>query len=293
MNIAIALAFLMTIITASSNIVLKKGFHKIPPFVAVYFSVVISTIFLWIMTIIFVPKSNFSNNRGILVFVVIGSFAPAAVRSLTYYGIHKLGAGRSATMRSMTPFFATIMAVAFFGEIFKPGIFLGILLIVSGVTFLVKKEENDLTHWRFFHFIYPLGAAILAGFAANLRKYGLNILPEPIFASAIAATSSLTILTFYAFIKYSREVFLVLNHLRELKFILIAALLTSFGEIVDLSALLYGKVSLVVPIFTITPLIIVLLSKIFLKEHEMVNKKVILAAVFISAGVYFTITNAL
>ena len=282
----------MTLITASSNIVLKKGFHKIHPFTAVYFSVIISTVFLWIMTFMFVPKSNYSNYQGIMVFVVIGCFAPTAIRSLAYYGIHKLGAGRSAPLRALTPFFATIMAILFFKESPRIGIFLGIAMIVLGVMFLTKKDLNDPTQWKLSYFLFPLGAALLAGLAANLRKFGLNLMPQPVFASAIAASSSLVILTFYAFTKHAKEITAALNHARELKFIIIAAFLTTFGEVVDLSALLYGKVSLVVPIFAVTPLVIVFLSQAFLKEYEIVTKKIVLATVLIMIGIYLTIVNA-
>ncbi len=292
MTIAIILAFAMTLITGSSNIILKKGFSKIKPFSAVYISVLISTIFLWIATFLFVPRSCFYNYKGILVFVVIGSFAPTIVRSLTYYGIHKLGAGRAAPLRALTPFFAVIMAIFFLKETPRPAIFLGILLIVFGVTFLAKKDEKDLFTWKVRHFIYPLGAAILAGLAANLRKYGLNLMPQPVFASAIAATSSAIILTCYIFFKDSLRKDFTFRYKRELKFIIIAAFLTSCGEIVDLSALFYGKVSLVVPIFATTPLIIVFLSRIFLKKQEMVTKRLILAAILILCGVGLAITNA-
>ncbi|MFA5410493.1 MAG: DMT family transporter [Candidatus Omnitrophota bacterium] len=292
MALAIILAFTMTLITASSNIVLKKGFSRIYPFVAVYISVAIGTLFLWAATFLFVPRNFFYNYKGILIFAAIGSFAPTIVRTLTYYGIHNLGAGRAASLRATTPFFATIMAVIFLRESPGIGIFLGILLIVSGITFLSKKDEKDSFSWRTFHFIYPLGAAILAGAAANLRKYGLNLMPQPIFASTIAATSSLIILTPYVFFKYRPLNNIGLHNKRELRFIIIAAFLTSCGEIVDLSALLYGKVSLVVPIFATTPLVTVLLSRAFLKKQEMITGKLILATVLILCGVWLAIINA-
>jgi len=292
MGIAIILAFLMTLITGSSNVILKKGFSKVQPFLAVYISVVISTIFLWLVTFLFVPRTCFHNYKGILIFVLIGSFAPTIVRTLTYYGIHKLGAGRAASLRAMTPFFAVIMAMIFLKESPKLGIFLGILLIVSGIRFLTRKDEKDLFPWKPVYFLYSLGAAVLAGLAANLRKYGLNLMPQPVFAAAIAATSSMIILTFYVFFKYKPHKNIVLHYKRELKFIIIAAFLTSCGEIVDLAALLYGKVSLVVPIFATTPLIIVFLSRIFLRKQETITKELVLATILIICGVYFAITNA-
>lgn len=291
--LAIVLALLMALITASSNVVLKKGFFKVDPFIAVYFSVIISTVLLWILTFLFVPKSFFLNYKAIIVFAAIGSFAPTLVRTWTYYGIHKLGAGRAAPLRAMTPFFATIMAILFLKETPRLGIFLGIFLIILGVVLLSKKENSDFTHWKLHHLLYPLAAAFLAGFAANLRKYGLNLMPQPIFASTIAASSSLVILTIYVALKYKKENILFFQHKKEMMFIFAAALLTTAGEIVDLSALLYGKVSLVVPIFAVTPLIIVFLSRTFLKKQEVVTRRLVFASILIIFGICFTIINAI
>jgi len=138
-------------------------------------------------------------------------------------------------------------------------------------------------------------AAILAGIAANLRKYGLNIMPQPIFASAVAATSSMIILTIYIFLKYGKKqvVAFLSNNDQAMRFVVIAAFLTSIGEIVDLSALLHGRVSLVVPIFAATPLTIVFFSKIFLKKEETVTKNFIIAAILIVFGIYCAITASL
>jgi DME family drug/metabolite transporter len=292
LSIAIILAFAMTMITASSNIILKKGFFKVTPFLAVYISVFISVVFLWIATFLFVPKHSFFNYKGILVFIIIGSFAPTIVRTLTYYGIHKLGASRAAPIRALTPFFATILAIIFLGETPGPGIFLGILFIVLGVISLSRKEEKSLSQWKFIHMIYPLGAAVLAGLAANLRKFGLNLMPQPIFASAIAATTSLIVLTLFMVTKYNeKEGFIKSCRSREMLFIIIAAFLVACGEIVDLSALLYGKVSLVVPIFATTPFMIVVFSRIFLKDYEVVTKRLVLSTVLIICGVYLAIIN--
>ena len=73
----------------------------------------------------------------------------------------------------MAPFFAVIMAMIFLKESPKLSIFFGILLIVSGVTSLMKRDKNDSFLWKPVYFFYPLGTAVLAGLAANLRKYGL------------------------------------------------------------------------------------------------------------------------
>ncbi|MCM8782111.1 MAG: hypothetical protein NC828_03575 [Candidatus Omnitrophica bacterium] len=59
---------------------------------------------------------------------------------------------------------------------------------------------------------------------------------------------------------------MLLNNRYEFKCIFSAAMLTSIAEIVDLLALFYRKVNLVVPIFAITPVMIIILNYVFLKN---------------------------
>ncbi len=293
-ELAIILAFVMTLITASSNIYLKKGFARIKPFVGVYVSILISSFFLWVATFLFVPKENFYNYKGIAVFVIIGSFAPTIVRTLTYYGIDKLGAGRAAPIRALTPFFAVIMAILFLKESPEPFIFAGIFLIAWGII-LISKDQDTVFKYKRIHYLYPLGAAVLAGLAANLRKFGLDAMPHPVFASAIAATSSLFFLTVYILAKYERygkNIREMFARKKEFYFIIIAAFLTTIGEITDLSALLFGKVSLVIPIFGVTPFMIIILSNLFLKRHEKITRRIVLSALLIVGGIYITIASA-
>ena len=313
MMIALILAVLMTMITASSQVILKKGFAGIQPFAAVYISVVISTFFLWGAVLIAEPVSTAASLYGILIFIIIGSFAPTIVRTLTYYGIHTLGAGRAAPLRAMTPFFATLFAIFFLHESPRSGIFIGIFLIIAGVTLLMTEGKREkVFSWKPLHMVYPLGAALLAGIAANLRKHGLCVIPQPIFASAIAATSSLFFLTLYACVSSpmatARQYLLAaakfsvspsfaaikkIFYKKEWFYIVSASLLTSLGEIVDLSALLYGTVTLVVPVFAATPLVIMLLSHLFLKKHEKITIRLVFGSLLILCGVYLSVINAL
>ena len=293
MSIAIILAFVMTLITASSNVLLKRSFKESAPFFAVYVSVIISVIFLWVVVFLFVPLRSAVNYKGVLVFIVIGSFAPTLVRSLTYMGIHKLGAGRAAPLRALTPFFATVFAICFLKERPGIGIFLGIALIVAGITLISRREDQDPHQWRPIHFLYPLGAAFLAGIAANLRKFGLDLMPEPVLASAVAATSALVFLTGYVVLKYDLKTFWGALSKDSFKLVIFASLLTAVGEIVDLSALMFGKVSLVIPIFAATPLAVVLLSGIFLKKHEVVSVKLCISIGLILLGIYISIASNL
>jgi len=295
--IAIVFSLITVLITASSNVLLKKGFFRIEPFLVVYLTVAISSFFLWVCTFTFIPKIPFHNYKGILIFVLIGSFAPTLVRTLTYYGIHTLGAGRAAPLRALTPFFAVIMAIIFLKENPNFLIFLGILCIILGVVTIGRDRHKSIEFpYKISHFLYPLAAAFLAGIAANMRKYGLNLMPEPIFAATIAATSALFFLTLYIMFKrkqYIEKLTRLAFYKKEFIFITVAAFLITAGEITDLLALNYGCVSLVVPIFAITPFAIILLSHIFLKKQEKMTINVIYGVLLIVLGVCITIWSNL
>lgn len=294
MRTAVLLAFLMTLITASSSILLKKGFARLNPFLVSFFSVLLSTVFLWLITLCTGGAAYFSCREGIIVFAVIGTFAPPLIRTLTYYGIHTLGAGRASPMRALTPLFAVLIAMWMLGESPQLPIFSGIALIITG-TILITREPGDSARYRKIHLAYPVFAAALAGLAANLRKYGLQIMPHPVFASSVAATSASLCMGLYVLCrreKYRAEIKNFVLHRRETAYIFSAALLTSLGEITDLGALLFGKVSLVVPIFAATPLATLLLSRLFLRGQERITGRIVLSAALIIAGVYIAVSHA-
>ena len=284
MIIAVGLALLTTIVTASSNVLLKRAFSRISPFIAVYLSVVISTIFLWVATFLYVPRASFGNARVIFIFALIGIVTPALVRTLTYFGIHTLGAGRAAPLRAMTPFFAAPVAIFFLKEPFRPGLFLGIGLIVLGVALLSQGASRvSIKNKKFY--LYPLGAAFFSGLAAALRKYGLQLMPQPIFCSTIASTTSMIVLSAYFFKKDFGMMKMRSLDRRAIRLIALAAFLTAIAEIACLSALLYGRVNLVVPILAATPLMIVLFSRFFLGEHETKAWRLILASLVVACGI--------
>ena len=83
---ALANAFLF----ALHNMFTKKALRYSNPATAVISSLLINILFLWGVSILFVPLSSLTS-ASILIFVVVGFFQPGLTRLLSYKGIDALG----------------------------------------------------------------------------------------------------------------------------------------------------------------------------------------------------------
>src|SRR6266511_2116972 len=105
---ALANAFLF----ALHNLFAKKALRYSNPATAVISSLLINIIFLWSVSILFVPLSSLSST-SILIFVVVGFFQPGLTRLLSYKGIDALGVAITDPIRATTPLFSAAMAIIF------------------------------------------------------------------------------------------------------------------------------------------------------------------------------------
>ena len=95
---ALANAFLF----ALHNMFTKKALRYSNPATAVISSLLINIIFLWGVSILFVPLASLTS-ASILIFVIVGLFQPGLTRLLTYKGIDALGVAITDPIRATTP----------------------------------------------------------------------------------------------------------------------------------------------------------------------------------------------
>src|SRR5207237_10891161 len=92
---ALANAFLF----ALHNLFTKKALRYSNPATAVISSLLINIIFLWGVSILFVPLASFTRS-SILIFVVVGFFLPGLTLLLCYKGIYALGVSITSPIRA-------------------------------------------------------------------------------------------------------------------------------------------------------------------------------------------------
>ena len=203
---ALANAFLF----ALHNMLTKKGLRYSNPATAVITSLCINMVFLWTVSILFVPLVSLTNS-AILIFAVVGLFQPGLTRLLTYKGIETLGVAITDPIRASTPLFSAFFAILFLGESMTLPIFFATLLIIVAIPLLSYRGAGSVQKIRLLYIFYPLLASLLGGFSQVLRKFGLAAVPHPFLAAAVTATSSFTVSCLIMWISGRRKTTFNLN----------------------------------------------------------------------------------
>jgi uncharacterized membrane protein len=267
---------------ALHNILTKKGLSTSSPTTAVFVSLLINAVFLWLVAILFLPPAGLAT-AGTLIFIFIGLFQPGLTRLLTYKGIQTVGVAITDPIRATTPMFSALMAILALGEQMTLPIFCGTLLVMLGILYLSHHSRQG-GPVRLRYVLYPLLASLLAGFSQVLRKVGLGSVPHPILAAAVTATSSLVVMTLgYLIAGKKDDLFRVTRE--NLPFLVGAGICVSLAMVSIYYALDLSPVVVVIPLSSTGPLFALTLTSIFLRDSEKVTVRIVIGACLIVAGV--------
>lgn len=276
---ALANAFLF----ALHNLFAKKALRYSNPATAVISSLLINIIFLWSVSILFVPLSSLSS-ASILIFVVVGFFQPGLTRLLSYKGIDALGVAITDPIRATTPLFSAAMAILFLGEKITLPIIIATLMIIAGIILLSWRSGSVKLAGSAVFLWYPIAASALAGATQVVRKFGLAAVPHPFLAAAVTASSSfvVSILTLW-YVERSQETWKM--NRQCFWWFLAAGVTISLGMTCIYYALDLGKVSVVIPISSTGPFFSLILAALFLRDVERVTSRIVVSAAMIVGGV--------
>jgi drug/metabolite transporter, DME family len=243
----------------------------------------INIIFLWGLSILFVPVASLTSD-SILIFAVVGLFQPGLTRLLSYKGIDALGVAITDPIRATTPLFSAMMAIIFLGEKLTLPIVVATLMIMAGITLLSWRNGSMKLAGSAVFLWYPIAASALAGATQVVRKVGLAALPHPLVAAAVTATSSfaVSILTLW-YVERSQQTWKMDRQC--FWWFLAAGLTISVAMVCIYYALDLGKVSVVIPIASTAPFFSLILAATFLRDVERVTARIVLSAGMIVGGV--------
>jgi len=276
---ALANAFLF----ALHNMLTKKALRYSNPATAVISSLLINIIFLWGVSLLFVPLASLTS-AGILIFVGVGLFQPGLTRLLSYKGIDALGVAITDPIRATTPLFSAAMAIVFLGEKITLPIIVATLMIISGITLLSWRSGSMRLAGSAVYLWYPIAASALAGATQVVRKFGMAAVPHPFLAAAVTASSSfvVSIVTLW-YVEKSQETWKM--NRQCFWWFLAAGVTISLGMVCIYYALDLGKVSVVIPISSTGPFFSLILAAIFLRDVERVTLRIVISAAMIVGGV--------
>lgn len=222
---------------------------------------------------------------SLAVFLGAGLTGTVLARSLYYLSIDRIGASRTEPIKSSQPLHATLVAVLVLGEIVTGPHLVGIVLIVLGVA-VISWETNRSGATREvapYELAFPLGAAFFFGIEPTFVKLGFQE-GTPVFVGLAVKTAAAAV-GFTAYLWYQDAV-PSLGDLRSdsTRWYLAAGLANTAFMTAYYFALDVSPVALVVPIVQSSPLVVLVLSVLFLDRLERVTWRLTVGAVVAVAG---------
>ncbi len=256
----------------------RRGMQYSTPKTVTLISLLVHTVTTW--TAVFltggIPRVD---AVAVYVFIVAGMLQPI-IRLCTYTGVHRVGASRSGPIRSTHPMFGVFVAITVLGESASLVTLAGVVSVVCGIVLITWKPASEVVSFRWWEFLFPLTAALLAGIVHPMRRYALSISHEPLFFAALVGIVSLV--CFLVYTSLSRER-LVWDRRAMLPFLAAGAAETC-GILLVITALGIGSVVTVSPLVGISPLWVLLGTVIFLRDLEQVRLQTVVGAICVIAG---------
>jgi DME family drug/metabolite transporter len=239
-----------------------------------------SAVIFWLLALALVPLSTLQA-PGVGYFIAAGIFAPGIGRTLSYVGIERVGVARSVPVVNSSPIFASVFAVIVLGEVWALQNIIGTLLVIGGVVIL-SMVKPAVGQWRKGDIIFPIVGAIAFGASSTLRKAGLGFLNIPLLAAAVTALSAATFSFVLLQVRGGKEAFKLSR--RSAAWLFPAAFFNTAAMLSVFYALSHGKVVIVEPLVSSSPVLTLLLTAIFLRDLEALSSRVIVGALLTVTG---------
>ncbi len=279
---AIQAAFLFAV----SHVVIRRGLVTSNAATGTIVSIIISAVLLWVVTLIFIPLSSF-RTPAVWYFIAGGIFAPAVGRFMTFKAIERVGVARAVPISNTYPMFSSILAVLLLGESWPPQNILGTFFVILGIVIL-SRTQSEKSQWRKIDLIYPASAAFSFAISSYLRKFGLLIANLPLMAAVVSATTALVFTMIFQHAQGGWKTFVLSRQsfgwFVATGFAHTTAMLSSFY------ALSFGKIVIVDPLVSASPVLTLFLSTLSLKDLESITPRVVMGAICTVIGSILVVT---
>ncbi len=263
-HLAIGLSLTSSFLFAVFSIVARKGVGETTPFVGALIGLAIGIPILGVLSLLFSDWGGLSREAA-LWFVAGGLLAPGLSRLLLFLGYRTIGVGRTMPLVTITPFLATLVAVAWLGEEPSLAVWTAIFFVTGGCLLLTVKPEGD-ADWRRIHMVYPFLHAVVMAFVSSFRRYGLILYADPVIGALIANVVSLPALLLLAPALPASERFRM--DPQGVRWFALAGVVNAGAYLAFFAAFQYGEVFIVMPLSYTAPLFSLLLAHVWLKEEE-------------------------
>ena len=208
-------------------------------------------------------------------FLLAGLLSPGAAQIFVTVAIRESGSSRVSMIFGTAPLVSVTIALIFLNEPASSPLIVGAVLVVGGGVLLARERERP-AHLNRIGLVLAFAGATLFAIRDNLVRHlavGSTAVP-PAVAAAAALLGGTVLIAVWARRGISR---------RWLGF-LPAGVLFGASYVTLFEAYYRGRVTVVAPLVAIESLVGVGLSALFLRESELVGKRLVLGALLIVAG---------
>ena len=228
--------------------------------------------------------------RGVGLFVAAGIVGEGVGRTSFILAVQRIGPSTATPIQTATyPALALVGGVLLFSETVTPLRVAGAGAIVAGIWALVGGDGHSEAAAgrpaRSGRWAYLLPVVGGLAFAASdiVRKLGMVEIPHPAFG---ALAGNVTIVAVWALVlAFSPRVRTLAKPGPGWQWFLLTGVLAGLGVLSVFGALESGDVTVVGPIIMAQPLVVVVLSALFLRDLERLTWKLVMGAVLTVLGV--------
>ncbi len=208
---------------------------------------------------------------------------------MNYISVQLVGANITGILRRSSPLMAVSLGVIVLGEVVTWPMLLGIILIVGGVGLVgwnpwqARQSEASLFRIGPKGILIGLGAGACWGISPLMIKMALNSFSSPIAAVFISFIGAAVV---HALLhaKGDKKKLLLTMDKRTFWLFSLTGLLVVFAQLARFFALSMAPISVISPLFDVSPLMVIGLSFMFNRKLEVFSKSVIISAVIVVVG---------
>ena len=296
MAVAVAFAFLAACGFASGNVLVRVGTQKVPPPTAALLTVLSSVALVAGLALALrLDEIGSLSLEAMGWILVMGIMAYPVARVLLVTAISMVGAARAVTMSGVQPVIAFALGVILLGE--RPDLLvtLGTPVIVAGLFLVVVPRTGSnvggqVVNVRRLGYVLALFGAATFASRDVISRHVVSGIVDPLLTAGLALAVGAVILTALL----HRQVVSSIQNLPG-KYLLICALAGLFQGLAVASlfqALSRAPVTVVSPIYACTPLITLVLARIFLRRLEVIDWLLVAGTGLSVGGVILVILGA-
>lgn len=294
MEVAVAFAFLASLGFGSGSVLIRLGAQALPSQAVTFFAVGTGAVLATILALIF-DLSDMDDLPAVAYgwFAVLALLGYPMARLFNYTAISMIGATRAAPMDALRPVFALGLAVAFLGE--RPNLIVGLgtPVIVTGLILVIvgtMRPQNRATVTNNLGFLLAMAAALSFGTRDVISRHVVSDIATPLITSSFGFLMGVGMLSIISFPVVSRSLRRPL--LASIGMCIVAGLFQGVANISVLQSLSRAPVTIVSPVYSATPLVVLVLSHIFLQRLEHINASLVIGTVLSVGGVVMVVVGA-